>query len=196
MAAGCAPEQRDAERIARASAALATPLAVGSGARRAGRDVVVRRHADRALEWRSDRRRAEVPAVCENWYQGLGFEVAQIKPMAELPAEFRPRLLHNVALLVEVVPGELRNIVFDAARFVRDPSQPFNRAQHSGGGFVAGKDGGTYQMHNPGISALIFPAYFVDRQFAQIVPGSKAQWPQHLPVVNALMLGIDAAWTV
>jgi hypothetical protein len=133
---------------------------------------------------------------CENWYQGLGFEVAQIKPMAELPADFRPRLLHNVALLVEVVPGELRNIVVDAARFVRDPSQPFNKAQHSGGGFVAGKDGGTYQMHNPGISALIFPAYLVDRQLAQIVPGSKAQWPEHLPVVNALMLGIYAAWTV
>jgi hypothetical protein len=133
---------------------------------------------------------------CENWYQGLGFEVAQIKPMAELPADFRPRLLHNVALLVEVVPGELRDVVVDAARFVRDPSQPFNRAQHSGGGFVAGKDGGTYQMHNPGISAVIFPAYFVDRQLAQIVPGSKAQWPEHLPVVNALMLGIYAAWTV
>jgi len=133
---------------------------------------------------------------CENWYQGLGFEVAQIKPMAELPADFRPRLLHNVALFFEVVPGELRNIAVDAARFVRDPSQPFNRAQHSGGGFVAGKDGGTYQMHNPGISALIFPAYLVDRQFAQIVPGSKAQWPEHLPAVNALMLGIYAAWTV
>ena len=133
---------------------------------------------------------------CENWYQGLGVEVAQIKPMAELPADFRPRLLHNVALLVEVVPGELRNIVVDAARFVRDPSQPFNRAQHSGGGFVAGKDGGTYQMHNPGISALIFPAYLVDRQLSKIVPGSKAQWPEHLPVVNALMLAIYAAWTV
>jgi hypothetical protein len=133
---------------------------------------------------------------CENWYQGLGFEVALIKPMAELPAAFRPRLLHNVALLVEVVPGELRNIVVDAARFVRDPSQSFNRAQHSGGGFVAGKDGGTYQMHNPGISAVIFPAYFVDRQLAPIVPGSKAQWPEHLPAVNALMLGIYAAWTV
>ena len=133
---------------------------------------------------------------CENWYQGLGFEVGQIKPMAELPADFRPRLLHNLALLIEVVPGELRNMVVDAARFVRDPSQPFNRAQHSGGGFVAGKDGGTYQMHNPGISALIFPAYLVDRQLAQIVPGSKAQWPEHLPVVNALMVGIYAAWTV
>lgn len=133
---------------------------------------------------------------CENWYQGLGFDVAQIKPMSELPAAFSPRLLDNVALLVEVVPGELRNLAVDAARFVRDPSQPFNRAQHSGGGFVAGKDGGTYQMHNPGISALMFPAYIVDRQLAPIVPGSKAQWPEHLPVVNALMLGVYATWTV
>lgn len=133
---------------------------------------------------------------CENWYQGLGVEIAAIKPMSELPADFRPRLLNNIALLVEVVPGELRNLVVDAARFVRDPSRPFNRAQHVGGGFVAGKDGGTYQMHNPGISALIFPAYFVDRQFAPVVPGSRAQWPEHLPAVNALMLGIYAAWTV
>ena len=133
---------------------------------------------------------------CENWYQGLGFDVAKTRPMAELPADFRPRLLHNVVLLAQVVPGELRSLGADAMAFLRDPSRPFNRAQHVGGGFVDGKNGGKYQMHNPGVSAVIFPAYFVDRQLASVVPGSTAQWPQHLPAVNALMLGIYAAWTV
>jgi len=133
---------------------------------------------------------------CEMWYQGLGFEISQIKPMSELPADFHPRLLQNFALLAQAVPGELRSLRLDAARFVRDASRQFNRARHTGGGFVAGKDGGAYQMHNPGVSFVMFPAYYLDRQFARIVPGSKAQWPEHLPIVNALMIGVYAAWTV
>jgi hypothetical protein len=133
---------------------------------------------------------------CENWYQGLGVDIAQIRPMAELPVDFRPQLVRNLALLVETVPGELRSLASDAARFVGDPSHQFNRARHTGLGFVAGKDGGAYQMHNPGLSLVMFPAYYLDRRLAPIVPGSRAQWPDHLPIVNALMVGVYAAWTV
>ena len=133
---------------------------------------------------------------CENWYQGLGVDITQIRPMAELPVDFRPQLGRNLALIVDTVPGELRSLGSDAARFVGDPWHQFNRARHTGLGFVAGKDGGTYQMHNPGLSLVMLPAYYLDRRFAPIVPGSKAQWPDHLPAVNALMIGLYAAWTV
>jgi hypothetical protein len=133
---------------------------------------------------------------CENWYQGLGVDISRIKPMAELPGDFRPLLGRNLALLGDTVPGELRSLAFDAARFVGDPSREFNRARHTGLGFLAGKNGGTYQMHNPGLSLVMFPAYYLDRRLAPIVPGSRAQWPEHLPAVNALMVGLYAAWTV
>lgn len=133
---------------------------------------------------------------CENWYQGLGVDIVRIEPMAKLPADFRPQLGRNLALLVDTVPGELRNLASDAARFVGNPRYPFNRARHTGLGFVAGKNGGTYQMHNPGLSLVMLPAYYLDRRIAPIVPGSNAQWPEHLPAVNALMVGFYAAWTV
>jgi hypothetical protein len=133
---------------------------------------------------------------CESWYQGLGADISQIKPMAELPADFHPALGRNVALIVDTVPGELRSLASDAAAFVSDPSRQFNRARHTGLGFVTGKNGGAYQMHNPGLSLVMFPAYYLDRRFARIVPGSRAQWPEHLPVVNALFVGLYAAWTV
>ena len=48
------------------------PLAAGSAAGRIGRGVVGRWHADRALEWRSHRRRAQVPAVLRELVSGPG----------------------------------------------------------------------------------------------------------------------------
>jgi len=133
---------------------------------------------------------------CENWYQGLGADISRIKAMADLPADFQPALGRNVALVVDTVPGELRSLVSDAALFVSDPSRQFNRARHTGLGFLTGKNGGAYQMHNPGLSLVMFPAYYLDRRLARIIPGSRAQWPEHLPTVNALFIGIYAAWTL
>jgi hypothetical protein len=133
---------------------------------------------------------------CENWYQGLGFEISQIKPMAELPEGFRPRVWRNVVLLAETLPRDLRGLAADAAEYVRNPSHSFNRAVHREGGFLDGKDGGMYQVHNPGLSFLMFPAYYVDRRFAPIEPGSPAQWPRHLPTVNAFFVAVYAAWTL
>jgi hypothetical protein len=53
-----------------------------------------------------------------------------------------------------------------------------------------------YQVHGPGLSFLMFPAYYLDRTFAEIQPGSPAQWPTHLHAVNALFLACYACWTV
>ena len=133
---------------------------------------------------------------CENLYQGLGFEISQIKAMSQLPENFHPRLWRNVVLLAEILPGELRRLSSDAREFVRNPSHEFNRARHRENGFLDGRDGGMYQVHNPGVSFLMFPAYYLDRSFAEIDPDSPTQWPPKMPVVNAFFLGIYAAWTI
>ena len=84
----------------------------------------------------------------------------------------------------------------DASAFVRSPTQTFNRARHTGLGFVAGKNGGSYQVHNPGVSLLMLPAYYVDRAFVPIQPESRAQWPSSLHAVNTFFLLVYAGWTI
>lgn len=133
---------------------------------------------------------------CENLYQGLGFEISAIRPIAALPADFRPKVWQNVALLAAILPGELRQLAADAVIYARDPSHPFNRARHREGGFLDGKAGGMYQVHGPGLSLLMFPAYLVDRSSPHLPPGSPLQWPARLPTVNALFVAIYAAWTI
>ncbi len=133
---------------------------------------------------------------CENLYQGLGFDVSQIKALSQLPADFRPRVFHNLVLVAETLPGDLRNLAADAVAFLGNPSRSFNRAHYRDAGFLDGKDGGMYQVHNPGLSFLMFPAYYVDRQLAQVEPGSPAQWPIRLPAVNTFFLAVYALWTV
>lgn len=132
---------------------------------------------------------------CETFYQGLGFEISQLRPIAELPADFEPRVWHNLLLLAETLPGELRSLASDAVAFSGDPSRRFNRARRVGG-FLEGKDGGVYQVYNPGISMLIFPAYYLDRRLGDVEPGSPAQWPAKLVAVNSCFLGIYALWAV
>ncbi len=132
---------------------------------------------------------------CELWYQGLGFEIAHIKPLAALPPDFRPRVGHNFTLLAQALPDELRQLTLDAAAFVANPSRRFNQA-NAKGRFFAGKGGRVYQVHQPGVSFLMFPAYYLDRQFGG--PGMRAdsQWPAELVAVNAFFLTLYALWTV
>ena len=131
---------------------------------------------------------------CELWYQGLGFEVSHIQPIGDLPPEFRPQLGRNFTLLAQVLPGELHSLALDAAAFLREPSRRFNQAQGTGR-FFKGKTGGVYQVHQPGVSFLMFPAYYLDRQFGG--PGKRAssQWPGTLIAVNTFFLCLYALWT-
>jgi hypothetical protein len=133
---------------------------------------------------------------CETLYQGRGFEISQIKALSELPPNYRPQLWRNVVQLARILPGELRGLASDARTYVRDPSHQFNVAVHHDGGFLDGKAGGMYQVHNPGVSLLMLPAYLVDRTFVPIQPGSPAQWPSSLPAVHTFFLLIYAGWTI
>jgi hypothetical protein len=79
---------------------------------------------------------------CETLYQGLGFEISQIKAMSELPADFHPQLWRNFVLLARILPGELRGLASDAVEYVRHPSHQFNRARHLEGGSSTGRTAG------------------------------------------------------
>lgn len=131
---------------------------------------------------------------CESLYQGVGFDISQVKSIAELPADFSPRTGRNFRLMAAVLPGELRSLAADAVAFLADPSRRFNRAQRTAG-FLAGKNGGTYMVHQPGLSFLMYPAYYVDRRLTVAQP-SPIQWPDRLRAVNAFFLTVYVVWTV
>ena len=104
----------------------------------------------------------------ELWYQGVGFDTAAVEPVADLPEDFRPRVWQNLTGMAAVLPGELRSLAADVRAFLADPTRRFNRARDLGGGGIAGKNGGVYQRHTPGLSLLMFPAYYLDRWFADV----------------------------
>ena len=131
---------------------------------------------------------------CELLYQGQGFELSHIQPIAELPADYRPALGRNLTLMAQTLPDELRSLEGDIGIFIRDPLHHFNKADKARGRFFRGKNGGEYQVHSPGISFLMFPAYYLDRQFGG--PGRRAdsQWPDRLIAINGFFLGLYAVW--
>ncbi len=132
---------------------------------------------------------------CENFYQGHGLEISSIRPIAQLPPGFAPRFGRNLELAAQVLPGELRNLAADARVFLSDPSHKFARSMKARG-FVRGKNGGVYQVHQPGLSVLMLPAYSLDRWLS--VPGRRSprQWPPRLVAVNAFFLSLYLVWVV
>ena len=126
---------------------------------------------------------------CENFYQGLGFDISALRPLDALPPDFEPQVWRNVTMLAEAVPRELRSLAGDVPLFLADPSRQFNRATTSGDlGFFVGKHGGLHQLHTPGLSFLIFPAYYWDRTFVDFVPAKDLEWPTKLTAVNAFLV--------
>lgn len=93
-----------------------------------------------------------------SFYQGLGVEVGNQKAFDDLTLGYSPPVWRNAAHLMRAIPAETRNLVEDVKRFVRDPDFEFNRSKYADGWFFTGKDGGFYQVHNPGLSALLYPA--------------------------------------
>lgn len=131
---------------------------------------------------------------CESLYQGVGFDISRVRAIAELPPDFAPRTGRNFRLMAAVLPGELRSLAADAVAFLAEPSRRFNRAQRTAG-FLTGKNGGTYMVHQPGMSFLMYPAYYIDRRLTVAQP-SPIQWPDRLRAVNAFFLTVYVVWTV
>ena len=134
---------------------------------------------------------------CENFYQGRGFEVGQLQPVEELTLAYRPPLARNLQLFVTGVRQDAAFLAEDARRFFGgDFGMRFNRAQFVEGWFLHGRNGGFYQVHNPGLSFVLFPAYFIDRHFFATSAGYQDVFPTLLPATNLLILLIWSVWSV
>jgi hypothetical protein len=127
---------------------------------------------------------------CENLYQGLGFDMAGIKRLNELPPGFEPRVMDNLQSLAAALGEESRNLVADGQALLAGRRQ-FNRARNLGGWFLEGKRPGTlYQVHTPGLGLLLFPAYYLDRRVLgdQWTGDGRFPAPRHMLSVTLLAL--------
>ncbi len=128
---------------------------------------------------------------CEMLYQGVGFDLSRLQPAADVPA---PRVWRNFAHLAKVLPSDLRQLAADARAWVVQPSRTFNRARVISGNFLRGKDGGVYHKHQPGLSFLLCPAYFLDRHMSGVP--YRSDWPSQLRAVNTFFLVAYLAWAL
>ena len=133
----------------------------------------------------------------ENWYQGNGFDLRPKQRMSDMPLDMPSRLWRNVALGAGAVVEETGAFVQDVKAFMRAPrSFRWNRAHGGDNWFLTGKRGGLYQVHTPGLSALIFPGYFIDRHLLDLKSGHQGEVPAGLVMTNLTMLLLYAVWAV
>jgi hypothetical protein len=131
----------------------------------------------------------------ENLYQGNGFDLTDFRPAEDLPLDASSHVWRNLALAVETVPAELRNLAADARTLVGEgPRHTFNRARYADAWFVYGKNGGFYQVHTPGLSLLLLPFYYVDRHFLSLDTTYSGQFAGRLVATNTFFLGAYALW--
>jgi len=120
----------------------------------------------------------------ENWYRGHGMDVSSLGPIADLPPGEGSHVSGNVARLGRALADESRDLTAGASP---------GRASSQGGWFVDGKRGGVYQVHNPGISFLLFPGYLIDRAVSDTQMWHP-QFPTNLYGTGALVLLLYILW--
>lgn len=132
---------------------------------------------------------------CESLYQGHGLDVSNLRAIDELPLDRPSALLRNITAGLALIPHEWPHIRQDVGRLIDgDLQQRFNRAKYLGGFFVEGRDGGVYQAHGPGLSMLLMPGYYLDRQLlgwqsAAYARGEPAYiFPERLLFTNIVQL--------
>ena len=128
---------------------------------------------------------------CESWWQGLGVDIEQVRDVAEIPVDEPSHLLRNISMLGPVLRADFASLGADMKYVVRRgfSDHRFNRALYAGGWFIVGKRGGLYQLHNPGVSALILPAYLIDRAWFDT---KTSKFPDDLFTVNLTFLTMFA----
>jgi hypothetical protein len=133
---------------------------------------------------------------CELWYQGGGFDISAKKLLTELPSDHPPATLAIAGLLVRSLAEDAAALASDLRAFARDPfGFRWNRAKGDDG-FLTGKQGGVYQLYQPGLSAVLFPGYVVDRYLLNSGPGYQNEFPADLIMTNVMMLLVYAACAV
>ena len=130
----------------------------------------------------------------ENWYRGRGMDVSNLGPIAELPPDAGLHAAGNVDGLGRALTRVGKDLTNDARRMsgLPAPAAP-GPATSQGGWFVDGKRGGVYQVHNPGISLLLFPGYLVDRALSHTQLWH-SQFPTDLYATGGIVLLLYVAW--
>lgn len=126
----------------------------------------------------------------ENWWQGRGMDMDGIQDASATPAAKEgPHFLRNFTFLGSTLRQDLSRLAADADFLGnwKHWGHHFNGATYVGNWFVTGKNGGLYQIHQPGISILILPAYAIDRW---LFDRGRARLADDLFTVNMVMLMI------
>ena len=134
---------------------------------------------------------------CENFFQGRGFDISEKRPLAEHPGN-EPQVLNNLRLLLHAVPEEAALLLADARRLIGWSAPPRRLGGEPNPGlFFEGKHpGSVYQLHNPGLSFLLFPGYYLDRRLTGGGIGYREEFPASLPAVHTTLLALYAAYGV
>lgn len=130
----------------------------------------------------------------ENWYRGRGFDIEGLRPLSERPSDEPSHVWRNVTLLGPALTRIARDLGQDF-RHALDPAVPIPpRSDRVTNGFLQGKRGGVYEVHSPGLSFLLFPAYLIDRaRHPQPVDPTEAL-AGSLFWTNLAMLGLYGLW--
>ena len=144
------------------------------------------------------RRRAEVPyATSRTGTRGRGTDIDNLVPIQKLPVDYQPQPLRNFRHAAEAISTIAADLASDARRLAGLPAPPRpGPAVAHGDAFVQGKRGGVYQVHNPGLSLLLFPGYFLDRFALNWTSHSFAQGPAHLYATSVALLSMYLLWGV
>jgi hypothetical protein len=131
----------------------------------------------------------------ENFFQGIGFDIAR-KQLLTDRVDDRPHTLRNFRLLWEALPAEVALLWSDALALVRGRSEPRLAGGEPGAGmFFEGKHPGTvYQLHNPGLSFLLYPGYYLDRRLTGQGVGYQQEFPASLPALHVILLALYLAY--
>lgn len=133
----------------------------------------------------------------ENWYQGNGFDLRSKARMSDMPVDAPARVWRNIPLAARATVEEAGSLVQDLKAFAQAPRTfKWNRARGGDNWFVTGKQGGLYQAHTPGVSAVIFPGYVLDRHLLDLTSGHQGEIPGGLFMVNFTLLLLYALWAV
>jgi hypothetical protein len=126
----------------------------------------------------------------ENWWQGRGMDMDGVQDASDIPvAKQGPRFLRNFSTLLPALERDAAQLAADASYLGNSKhwGHQFNKATYVGNWFVTGKNGGLYQMHQPGVSVVILPAYLIDRW---LFDHGRGRFADDLFTVNLVMLFI------
>lgn len=128
----------------------------------------------------------------ENWYRGRGMDITNLGDIKDVPAGKTPALLANVRRFVEAAAGVASDLAREAGHVAGWSAAP-PRATEGSNQFVTGKRGGLYQIHYPGVSLLLLPAYSLDRLFNS-TNRFHPQFPTYLYATNIALTVFYLLW--